>query len=38
MFGFLLKSSISAIMQIAKLSAFKIMIYDSTLNVTALLK
>ncbi len=38
MLGFPMKSKASAIMQIPKLTAIKIMIYDSTQNVTALLK
>lgn len=37
-FGFILKSNIPVIMQIARLSAIKIMLYDSTQNVTTLLK
>jgi len=37
-FGFILKSNIPVIMQIAILSANKIMLYDNTRNVTALLK
>ncbi len=37
-FGFILKRNTTAMMQIARLSAVMIMLYDSTQNVTAILK